>query len=197
MISEVEIQRRLNQYVMTEAGKRKIDACIREHRQTGRPLANGEIVIGPKEMTEMADALIGMIQRRIPEAIAQAGQTLRSTQPVKRADGSYRVEVRFDKAALHRDSLENDLGYEGIDNIVALFNNGYHAKNYVYGWWDGHSATGDGVLRSGPSGDFAWVKSRREREPLLFMQEAVDEFNTVYGDRYHVVVDLASDYIKD
>ena len=79
-----------------------------------------------------------------------------------------------------------DLGYEGVDNIVALFNNGYHAKNFVYGWWDGHKATGDGVLRSGVDTDFAYVRSKKEREALRFIQQAVMDFNASYGAEYGV-----------
>ena len=95
---------------------------------------------------------------------------------------------------LHRDSLDNELGYDGIKNIVALFNNGYHAKNYVYGWWDGHRATGDGVLRSGYDNDFAWVRSKKEREPLRFIQQAVADFNASYGAEYGVTAIAGTAY---
>jgi len=133
----------------------------------------------------MASALMDMIKKRLPDSIAQVGNTLKSTPP-KKVDGGYEVQIKFDKSALRRDSLGNDLGYDGIDNIVALFNNGYHARNYVYGWWNSHkSATGD---------TYAWVQSKKEREPLRFMQDAVAEFNATYGAKYGIVVELGSDY---
>lgn len=198
MISESAIMNKLQAYAKTASGKRRMKAYIDDARESGRTLASGEVVIGVKQMSEMANALIDMIQRRMPESIAEVGRTLTSSVPEKRPDGSYEVVLRFDPGTLHRDSLENDLGYDGIDNIVALFNNGYHAKNYVYGWWNGHSPTGNS-LTMGVTGDegYAWVRSEKEREPLQFMQDAATEFNAIYGSRYGVTVQLGSDYTRE
>lgn len=198
MISESAIMGKLQAYANSTTGKKRMKEVIESAQRTGRPLASGEMVVSVKQMTDMANALADMIRRRLPESIADVGSTLVSTVPVKRPDGSYEVVLKFDLSALHRDSLDNDLGYDGISNIVALFNNGYHAKNYVYGWWEGHRPTGESVFRSGPlQGDYAWVRSEKEREALQFMQDAVAEFNTVYGSKYGVVVGLGSDYTTE
>jgi len=196
MISESAIMSKLKAYANTPSGKRKMRACINEARDSGKRLASGEVVVGPKQMTEMANALADMIRARLPESIAEVGNTLKVIPPKKNADGSYEVVLRFDTDALRRESLDNDLGYDGIDNIVALFNNGYHAKNYVYGWWENHSPTGDAVARSLPGDEYAWVRSEKEREPLQFMQEAAAEFNSIYGAKYGVIVQLGSDYTE-
>ena len=198
MISESAIMNKLQAYAKTASGKRRMKECIDNARESGRPLASGDIVIGVEQMSEMANALVDMIQSRMPESIAEAGRTLTPSVPAKQPDGSYEVVLRFDPDSLHRDSLENDLGYDGIDNIVALFNNGYHAKNYVYGWWNGHSPTGNSLTR-GVTGDegYAWVRSEKEREPLQFMQDAATEFNAIYGSRYGVSVQLGSDYTRE
>ena len=189
---------KLQAYANTAVGKKRMKDCIQSARDSGKPLASGEEVVGKKQMLEMANALAEMIRKRLPSSIADVGETLSVGTPTKRADGSYEVVLRFDSNALHRDSLENDdLGYDGIDNIVALFNNGYHAKNYVYGWWNGHRPTGEAIGRSmTASEDYAWVRSKKEREALLFMQDAEAEFNSVYASKYGVVVQLGSDYVK-
>lgn len=197
MISESAIMGKLQAYANTSVGKKRMKDCIQNARDTGKPLASGEEVVGKKQMLEMANALAGMIRKRLPASIAEVGETLTVSNPVRRPDGSYEVILRFDSSALHRDSLENDLGYDGIDNIVALFNNGYHAKNYVYGWWNGHRPTGDSVYRSGATGDYAWVRSEKEREALQFMQDAEAEFNAIYASKYGVVVQLGSDYTRE
>ena len=94
---------------------------------------------------------------------------------------------------LHRDSLDNDLGYEGINNIVALFNNGYHAQNYVYGWWDNHSPSGAAIGHSLYNDNYAWVRSKKERDALKFIQQAISDFNGNYGSEYNITAVIAAD----
>lgn len=181
MLSESAIMVKLNQYVNTAEGKKKKEACLREHQRSGKPLASGHSVAGQKEMLDMANAFIAMIQRRLPDAIASVGATLRARPPSRKADGSYEVVVAFDRGALHRDSLENDLGYDGIDNIVALFNNGYAEGSIglVWGNWASHDV---------------FIHNKTSWEGLYFMQEAVEEFNAVYGAKFGAMVLLGSDY---
>jgi len=188
---------KLQAYANTSAGKKRMKDCLQSARDSGKPLASGEKVVGKKQMLEMANALAEMIRKRLPASISDVGETLAVGTPVRHPDGSYEVVLSFDASALHRDSLENDLGYNGIDNIVALFNNGYHAQNYVYGWWNGHRPSGESVYRSGTTSEYAWVRSEKEREALQFMQDAEAEFNTVYASKYGVVVQLGSDYTKE
>lgn len=123
----------------------------------------------------------------LPESVMEHINGIESSGYITKLPNNegYEIHLSF-SGDLHRDSLDNDLGYEGVDNIVALFNNGYHAKNFVYGWWDGHKATGDGVLRSGVDTDFAYVRSKKEREALRFIQQAVMDFNASYGAEYGV-----------
>lgn len=185
---------KLQAYASTAAGKRRMKDYINDARDNSRRLASGQQMVGPKQMAEMANALVGIIRRKLPQQIAEVGNTLVASAPVKNPDGSYSVTLSFSTEALHRDSLDNDLGYEGINNIVALFNNGYHAKNYVYGWWEGHRPIGEAISRGLGDEDYAWVRSQKEREGLHFMQEAAEEFNAAYGVKYNVFVQLGSDY---
>ena len=196
MIDAGAIMGKLQAYADTPAGKRKIKTFLNEARGSGKTLASGKRIAGPREMSRMANALVDIIRQKLPQQIASAGMTLTASAPVKDSDGSYSVTLSFSTEALHRDSLENDEHeYPGIRNIVALFNNGYHAKDYAYGWWNGHKPTGAAIAFSLPGEPYAWVRSRKDREGLYFMQEAVEAFNALYGEENDVTVTLGSDYV--
>ena len=167
-------------------------------------MSSGEYIIGPKAASRLADCLVQLIRTKLPEQIRDIGSAITCGRPYK-SNGGYRVAIHFDKNAIQRDSLENDDPYfleyngftgEGIENIVALFNNGARANDYVYGYWNGHKPSGEGLSRSlTGEEDYAWVRSVKEREPLYFMQEAADEFNAMFKDKYGgVQVILGSDY---
>ena len=189
MVSLGAINGKLAAYVASPAGKRKIAQCIDDHKRSGEPFANGAKAVATEaEMREAANALMAMIRARLPESIASVGGSLSASDPVELSSGEYKCEVGFDRGALRRESLYTKNGYtgEGIDNIVALFNNGYRAANYVYGYWRGE---GDDFDDS-----FGWVKSKKEREALHFMQDAVSEFNAAYGAQYNVTAVLGGGY---
>lgn len=195
MISEAELAKKIGAWQKSPEGKRRTKDYLDGLAARGSKTVSGQVVVGPQQMEEAAQLFIQILQSLLPESIADVGKTLHSTAAKKIAPSTYEVAVRFDQRSLHRDSLDNDLGYDGIDNIVALFNNGYHAKNYVYGWWDKHSPTGwAGARATAPGEDFAWVRSKKERDALQFMQEAARKFNAAYGARYGVTVELGSDY---
>ena len=75
---------------------------------------------------------------------------------------------------------------------MALLNNGYHAKDYVYGDWDGHSPTGESKFDGRSIDTSAYIRSRKDREGLQFIQQAVRDFNGNYGADYNVTA-IASD----
>lgn len=197
MISEATIMAKIKQYSNTANGKEKMRKAVSNAISEGRQLSNGTKIANTQEMNNLADILISIIQSHLPDSIKSVGGTLTHGTPVGNTKRGYEVKINFDRAALHRDSLENDLDYEGIDNIVALFNNGYEASNYVYGWWNGHNATGEAVSRSITMDEgYAWVRSKKNREALNFMQAAAEEFNAKYGSKYNVTVKLSSEYQK-
>lgn len=194
MISNDMIMSKLQAYANSTSGKKKMKGCIDDVRKSGKGLASGDKIADINTMSIMANDLVEMIRQRLPASIAEVGGALVAHTPVRHPDGSYTVTLSFSGRSAHRDSLLNSLGYDGIDNIVALFNNGYHAKNYVYGWWD---VKGVGVSRSlAADDDYTRIRSRKEREALQFMQDAEAEFNTKYGAEYNVIVQLGSDYTE-
>ena len=203
-LNEAAILAKLEAINNTDKIKRKKEKVLKQHQRDDEPFANGEYVIGPKAAARLADALVQLIKMRLPESIREVGNSITCGKPYKSGDG-YHVAIHFDKNAIYRDSLENDDPYfseyngftgEGIENIVALFNNGYNAGGNVYGWWQGHRPTGEAFARSTHgSEDYSWVKSVKSRDPMHFMQDAVEEFNTMFKDKYGgVQVMLGSDY---
>lgn len=68
----------------------------------------------------------------------------------------------------------------GIDNIVELFDQGYHASSRVFGRyaaWDAMTGAGSDMT----------LISKPDREGLYFLQSALEEFNSTYGPTYHCV----------
>lgn len=175
-------------------GKRRMKACLEKYEKEGRASTGaGDKLITEKMMWEAVSKFIHVMKTAaadydLPESVMAHINGIESSGYITKLPNNegYEIHLSF-SGDLHRDSLDNDLGYEGVDNIVALFNNGYHAKNYVFGWWNGHKATGDGVLRSGVGSDFAYIRSKKEREALRFIQQAVMDFNAGYGAKYGVI----------
>ena len=189
---------KVNKYASSPAGRKRIQKHLDDHRKSGIPLASGEVLIDEEAMREAANILISIIQKHLPESIASVGGSLSSTSPADIGGGNYEVQVQFGSGALRRESLDSGGGYNGggINNIVALLNNGYRASGYVYGWWDGHSPTGSSLSSSSASDSFSWIRSRKEREALHFMQAAVAEFNAACGGTYNVTATLSGEYMK-
>lgn len=203
MISEGALLGKLREFAMTKRGQDLMGQRVAYYAEGGN---GGKTALGKKVRTEadveVASARMASLARAaaidagLPQSLIEKHfEGMYHTKPYKLSNGGYRVDIYL-SGDLHRDSLENDAtSFDGIDNIVALFNNGYHARNYAYGWWNGHSPTGDAVGRSLTGGeDHAWIRSRKEREPMRFMQQAVADFNGNYGADYDAVASVGSDY---
>lgn len=185
------IMDKVSAYAKSSVGKELMNKRIRQYAGSGvKQTAAGDKIPTEEMMWEAVSKFLYVMrvtaaEYDLPESVMEHINGLESAGRIRETPDGYEISLFFG-GDLHRDSLENDLGYEGVENIVALFNNGYHAKDYVYGWWNGHRATGDSVLRSGADNDFAWVRSKKEREPLRFIQQAVQDFNANYGADYGV-----------
>lgn len=76
------------------------------------------------------------------------------------------VEISIDKN--FRPSLVPDV-YDGVDDMAALFNNGYNARKQVFGYWHGK-----------------WTGSVTERDCELFVQEGIESFDAA---KYNATVE--------
>jgi hypothetical protein len=106
---------------------------------------------------------------------------------------------------MYYDEDESGGQHNALHNIVALFNNGYHARDYVYGYWDNHSykpigeswnsyRSAHNLLGEGYS---AYIRSRKDREGLYFIQQAVDDFNGNYGSMYNATASIEDTIYED
>lgn len=193
------IMKKVEAYGHSVSGKLRMKECIEKYQADGvKKTAAGDKVVTEAAMWEAASKLIGVLRSTaqsygLPASVMKHFDSLDCSKIYTMPDGSSVIYIYFGDD-LHRDSLYSE-GYDGIDNIVALLNNGYHAKNYVYGWWDNHKPTGDNSYRSGgfDSSD-AWVRSRKDREALNFIGQAIQDFNGNYGADYNVTAVAGEDY---
>ena len=203
-INMSSIMSKVGAYSRSVSGKLRMKECIDKYAADGKgKTAGGGKVMTETDMLEAGAKLIQVLQETaracdLPQSIMQHFNSLECSKPSKMPDGSTLMYVYFEDN-LRRESLDDGInGYtgEGIDNIVALFNNGYHASDYVYGWWDGHQATASTLFRSGSDikANYAWVRSQKDREGLHFIQQAVDDFNGNYGAEYHVTATAGDVY---
>lgn len=181
MLSPERINELLREYVRSDVGKKAsaeyIKSLIIEGKQ---PVGGGgaDVIVTVAEMEDAAQKLIAEIQKTaksfgLAESITALIDTLAYTKPEVQADGSYSVGIFFtgDK---HRDSLYPKGYPNGVDNIIALLNNGFRigeGKKPATGMWHGHKTVG-----------------LRTREGLHFMNTAVSDFVRAYGDAYNVTV---------
>ena len=192
-ISATALQSKLEAWGKSSDGKRRIDTFTSNVSKHGIKLSNGTEIIGTQKMDALAQQLIITIQKWLPHSISDIG--MHSSPVRKNLDGSHSVDIYFDQEDLNRESLYEEEYPDGIENIVALLNNGMEAKDTVYGWWDGHKPTGDALSRSLKGDeDYAFVPSRKFRHPLWFMQDAVFEFESITGQKYNLRVNLSDDY---
>ncbi len=168
-INMAEVMRQVNAYFQTEEGKK----LLREHMK-GAAAAN---------LQEAAEKMISILRATaasfdLPASVQQHFESLHVSAPRDGPDGTYSVEIYF-TGDLHRDSLEPQ-NYGGVNNVVALLNNGYDehpAMEHVWGYWHG-----------------VHIHGLTQRTGLRFMQEAVHEFNSLYGAKYGVTAFVGEDY---
>lgn len=196
-ISAKEFQAKLEAWSKTPAGKKRIKDGINDIRASGGKLANGEEILTERQMEALAAEIMIMVESRLPYSISNVG--MHSHPPQKTSDGDCYIDIYFNEESLPRPSLLNSrYPHDGVENIVALFNNGMDAKKFAYGLWEGHKPSSYHMRHNGKStDDDAWLRSLPHRDPLLFMQAAVDEFNAKYAKKYGVTVVLSDDYTEN
>lgn len=192
------IMRKVESYGRSVKGKLRMKECVEKYRADGvSKTAAGDRVITETEMWEAASKLISVLRSTarsygLPASVMKHFDSLECSKIYTMPDGSSVIYVYFGDD-LHRDSLYSD-GYDGIDNIVALLNNGYHARDYVYGYWDDHAPTGESVFDGRSINTSAFIRSRKDREGLNFIGQAIQDFNGNYGADYNVTAVAGEDY---
>lgn len=147
--------------------QQKTDALIREG---GVAQTSSGRMVTISGMQMAAAKFIEVLQNEIASsgiAIADAISLTRS-DPYKVGTNKYQIQVSF-TGDLHRDSLVPEK-YGGVDNIIALFNNGYSAGNTVYGIWHGEQ-----------------IASLPTRPGIHFIASAVRNYMANYASEYGVI----------
>ena len=175
------IMGKVQAFSKTTVGQKKIDNAISYIRGHGGVSAAGGRVRTAKDIDAAANVMERLIrasagQSGLPSSVfAELSNGLTHGAPVVSPDGQGRVGI-YIYGDTYRPSLD-PARYGGIDNIIALFNNGYKASDYVYGNWHGNR-----------------IKSTISRPGLQFMQAAVSDFNSGYGAANDIVAKLSGEY---
>lgn len=181
------IMKKVNAYAKSSDGKERMDAKIGDMRKgKSGATAGGDYVATFKDMDDAANDMENTARRvaqshHLPDSVLDHFDSLTHGKPYIDHDGRYRVDIWF-QDNLYRPSLVIASGPrkgqhtgDGIDNIVSLFDTGYHARERVWGVWPGHEELGV-------------IGSRVTRDPIGFMSEAAGDFNREkFGGKYHVI----------
>ena len=199
-INMSSIMGKVRQYNNTDAGKKKIQETVRKYRESGKSKtdAGAELLTKPL-MAQLANELIDILKTTAqsydlpPSVLAHFNSLTYVVEDL--GNDMYQCYIYF-MDDLSRESLETDENQgDGINNIVALFNNGYVASAPKYGWWNGHAPTGNSIQFSTPGvSNDAYVVSRQWRVSLGFMQNAIEDFYSKYRNKYAMSLTLSDEY---
>lgn len=197
-INMSSIMSKANAYAESPKGKARMREVVAHYVADGtHKTGAGGRVFTETDMYMAASKLISVLKSTaqsydLPASVMRHFDSLDCSRPFRMSDGSYEMFIYFGDD-LHRDSLYSD-GYDGVRNIVAVLNNGYHAKDYVYGDWDGHSPTGTSRFDGRSIESSAHIRSLKDRAGLHFIQQAVQDFNGNYGSDFNVIAYAGEDY---
>lgn len=199
------IMGKVNQYSKSKDGTTKQSAAIQYAMEHGHGvLASGARCISDDTMERAVSRFIHVLCETgrsfgLPQSVMNHLETADIAGGLRIENGEGVARIYFG-GDMSRPSLyeeyEGPHGERGAINIVAILNNGYHAKKHVYGAWTGHdndsSKSSDirtGWRWDGGSTRFVdpFIRSRKDREGLHFIQQAIDDFNGNYGAEYNVV----------
>lgn len=194
----MSISSKLNAWANSPRGQAKIQAKLQEYAKNGvTKTAAGDSVVNERKIYEAAAKLISVLQSTarsngLPASVMRHFDSLQCSKICIMPDGTSEIYIYFGDD-LHRDSLYSD-GYDGVHNIIAVLNNGYHASNYVYGDWDNHAPTGESRFDGRSIDSSAYIRSRKDREGLHFIQQAIIDFNGNYGSDFNATAIAGDEY---
>lgn len=178
-IDYAAIANRVSDYFDSSAGRRQIEGKMKELSQTGKHTVSGGFIPSDSKINAMADELVELLNdiagsyglpvsvlAHIKNSTTQTKKLMFNTSQI-----AYEIDITFG-GDVSRPSLYPEK-YDGVKNIVQLFNTGYMAKNSVFGYWHGRQTV-----------------SLRSRPALYFMQKAVIEFENKYRRQFDIQIKL-------
>ena len=163
MITEKKIMEIIKEYAKSPQGKAQIK------QKYGVEYAEK---VDKDELKQYGEKMKAILFKHITPLIDSISMNDIIVGDVKETKEGYQLQISFRENSLRRESLYLDgyYGDEELQNIVLLFARGYHARDYVYGYW---SKLGQSL---------SWtqdrIRSKKDREPNPFLKEAVAEFNS-------------------
>jgi hypothetical protein len=179
-------------YLSNPAMKAKLKKYASGVYSAGR----GGVVNVSSEAAEYAQKAHDAIVASLPDSLTKGstrnitGDDLIISGATINKDGDFEIRMHWNPKAIRRDSLYLDSSkYDGVDDIVALFSHGYHAKAYAYGYWK----------RPGFWGNIGFLPARsmkdRDADPSII--NAVARFNSEHEQEHvHLYIDDAN-YIPE
>ena len=188
-VNMTAVRKKIKAYAACTGGKMKMKEAVQKKMKEGGRTSCGSEIPSYAKMAELAEELIRVIRNAaasydLPESVMAHFNSLQYVV-TELGDFNYECSIYFTDN-LSRESL---LDGEGINNIVALFNNGYVASSYAYGWWNGHKATGTAETMYRSTDSDAFIRSMIGRPSLHFMQAAINDFVSKYK-KYNISVFL-------
>lgn len=186
-INSAALSAKIEAFKASSEGKETIKNAIVKYREGGSTggqggSGGGSEAITYDKMEKVAKELISMVRKHaasagLPASVMAHIESLEASPIVTRDDGSAQISINMMDDPSRPSLLPED--FSGLPNIVASFNRGIDAHGSVFGYWES-------------AGKEVW--SQKHRPALLFMQAAINEFNTKYGSKYNVTVTLAPEY---
>lgn len=178
-INEVAIQNKVRAYGKTTAGRKLTEQVIRTMMETGVSLCKitGN-VIDEAQMMEAANKMKSILSQYatgLPPSVQAIVDNISIGSLRNIGSGQYQIDLSFQGSFTRPSLVPSKYGY--VDNIVALFNNGYYARDVVW------------VKHFGVS-----IGSRQERVGLHFVNRAVDTFNSTCGAQYNAKAEASWEY---
>lgn len=193
------IMGKTQQYVDSPYGHKKVAAArniaLRKGSTFGTITGTGE-AFGSSQMELAAIKLVDILIANLPDSIRDSFRSDWDsiggwyTQPYQSSDDCWEIDVIIPSSLLDRPSLtsyveEGSKHYtgRGVDNIVALLNNGwsYPEERAPFGTWESKGAE---------------IYAKHERRGGHFMQQAVTDFNGNYGSDFSCTAKLNTDIYK-
>ena len=208
----MSIESKIQEFLKSSAGKKKIKLSLKSISKSTGVTASGQKVASEKLANEFANEL-GQMFKEEAEACGVPDSVLTDMTPViqiqKDTEDVFKAVISFKGGAgvgnnragkpLFRPSLYPESpDYDGLDNIIAFYNNsGKTPSNYTYGWWDGHNQGHDKYLDMrnpvGSNNGFVWIRSRRWSPAYGFMAAAKEKFLSKHPG-YQLDIILGDDY---
>lgn len=158
-------------YISNSKSKKVKTAINKSFSKGGSKMSNN-----PEEAAQKLASMVKQYAESsgLPKPVAEIASVLNCNAPIYNGDGTATVDINFGDD-LYRSSLSPSR-YDGIENIIALYNNGVDkcsegtVMNQIWGYWHGD-----------------YVGSRTYIPSTHFIQDAVNGFKASFSGIYNVI----------